>query len=306
MRHVVLWSGGLDSTWTALEILERSSRYGFDVTKDELVLLSVNHLNTSVPKVYGEARAKKEILPLIKERFPSVKIFYDEISIYASSIFHGEGGISQPIFWLMNIYPLLKKGDKLYLSYVYKDQASTYLKYVEDLNTACSKIQGFFDHDKVQLVFPHVKTDKQEIINDFYGFFPEIMKKIHWCEFSEKPCGHCHCCIDMKSALYSLVASDDTRRIYIGNQLLEYFFGFQIRKEIINDSASEEGRFKEDLNKDNEESYSESIKAVSTIYNKDQLIWNILRDYTSDDLEQIETILKGIKRHNIRETRFKR
>lgn len=305
-RHVVLWSGGLDSTYMILDILTHENRYNFDHYEDELAIISIAHINTSAKKLIGEDRAKHIILPMIKEKFPAHKISFNEISVYVNTELRGDGGLSHPIFWFMNVYPMLRKGDILYFSYVHGDEAPQYMSYLEELNAVCSRIQGYFGEDKVKLCIPLSFIDKEQIIVNFYDRFPEIIKHIHFCEFHHgKPCSFCHCCQDMKAALFGLIASDSTHNKNIGNELLEYFFGLKL------DVKASGARYREDLplEKYEPDIYSEAFKETLTQAQKYDAIQSILKNHTLEELEDVQKYLEKkiqTKVNPNHENRFKR
>lgn len=298
MRHVVLWSGGVDSTWTALSILDNSKskiHIDFDPKNDELVLLSIEHANTSMQKVIGESISKESIFHLLRNRFPEFKITYNEVAIYVDSNLRGENyTLSQPIFWVFNIYPFLKKRDKVYFSYVSGDSASSYIEYLKDLNTTCSRIQSFFNEDKVEFVFPFIGFGKDDIIYSFNQFYPEILELCHFCEMKRtNDCGFCHSCQDMKSALLSLYASGNTEKMKVANELLEKFFHIKIEMKE-SDEIHPVIKFKETK----EMSTSETVEYINNRYKDESNLRFIIREYTSEELQKAYDFLKNLSKEN--------
>lgn len=306
MRHVVLWSGGVDSTWTALSILDNSNykeKINFNAKDDELVLLSIEHANTSMQKVIGEGVSKEFIFKKLRKRFPDVNITYNEVAIYVDSNLKGEDySLSQPIFWIFNVYPFLKRGDKVYFSYIGSDSASSFIEYLKELNTTCSKIQGFFNYDKVEFVFPFIGYNKSDIIYSFDQSYPEILELCHFCELSRmNDCGQCHSCQDMKAALISLYASGIKCKMEVANKLLEKFFDIRIEIKELDEVESLKSLSKIRACKEKEILDSETIECINSRFKDESNLRFMMRNYTSEELQEAYNFLKELSKKNNKE-----
>jgi len=202
----VLWSGGLDSTFMLLRLLEE-----YRAPLDNIMLLSFDtyHRATSVkekpadmsPQAKRERKARRVLLKMLEKDFPKTKFNDYNIPVLMACSGGRRVGVFlyQPIRWLFEACTFLPQESTIFYGLVKGDQGLTQL----------DKSAAFFDFMKqlyespdLHLRLPLVDTSKWEIIQVMRKYHPKYLNHISYCEYPDdtKPCNVsnrgtlCHSC----------------------------------------------------------------------------------------------------------------
>lgn len=194
---IILWSGGLDSTYLVYDCLKK----GYNVYPVYIKLLN----NTS--KTEMELDVIKKISEKMKEMFPNnfneLKI---TMSINIDYHYHNNYFQQLPIWILGILFSIKDDIDEIYLGYVTGDDAISYLNEIKKIYKSYSPIVS----NLPKLLFPLSKTLKLEILNKLPSVLTDLTKT---CEIPKKikneitneieyiECGQCDTCIKKRKYL---------------------------------------------------------------------------------------------------------
>ena len=195
---LLLWSGGLDSTWMLYRALLDTSR------GESVRTLSVNY--EQVGGVKQDRTARNKLLRLFKMadyRFPHIEV---DVSIRAKNQDHCTSyGVIQPIMWVFHALLHADHGETIRLGYIKGDCALQHLDKLEYIKNYVGDILG----KKLTLDFPLFNTPKYEIIRQVKKEAEWILDNVWYCEppgnkAIRKPCGECECCKAHRTALWQV------------------------------------------------------------------------------------------------------
>lgn len=235
-QHIVLWSGGFDSTYMAAQLLSYPEKFGFDVKNDRLVLFSINHVNTGQNKIEKERKAREKLLPLLQQINSKVEIrtvnMNVEIEIADINYCTSGSGLIQPIFWLLSAQPMFVSGDIMYLSYIHSDDAATLFSRIKELTQKINEISKYVNEGGVEIRYPLLLLDKSEILTGLYNKNHDFLKYCISCESETDTysCGRCWPCKHLKMALIEMLASSDKDEQDIAQEMLKLRFGITYNK----------------------------------------------------------------------------
>lgn len=192
---LVLFSGGLDSTYVLLSTLRKYEKV--DVLICELT--GLDHINTRADRAASEILEKVEALSKSKPSKYGVVRFIERTQSSGHS--HGASLITQPIGWLTAAFYRLKKDTSEVLYGAVKGD-DTVLLYSAIINLWQSMMgvtyTECFGDNPPNLNFPIVHDRKEDLVWD-KDWYP-IMKKVTWCENLKSvsnDCGFCPSCKTM-------------------------------------------------------------------------------------------------------------
>lgn len=185
-RPLVLLSGGLDSTYLAFSLLQ----------KTDIDVLYVKGRQSPL-KIEAELQALENIYSYFKEFCP-----YRIINIFVSDVSHyyfDDSNIkfAQPSIWLFAAVNVIRKShSSLQMAYVLGDQIT---RYIDRISATWDNLISFTRHSDQKVEFPLLESDKETIINNI----PGELRKLTWtCELPRKlkngkfkECNHCPACI---------------------------------------------------------------------------------------------------------------
>ena len=223
-RHIVLFSGGFDSTLVLANLVREASE------SDEprrIIALSINHNLTGVHKLRREYESQCLIIRALREKYPKVPILHETISITSDwniGDTSNSTGLSQPILWACNVLPLLEDNDTLYTGYLQYDQVMLHMDNLNNLFKAALAIQ---ENKKVYVEYPLKYFTKAHVLKQLFSNYEYLIQYCISCEndlAEYKVCGSCTPCITLKDALLSLwlnESSDISNKAY--NMLKQLF-----------------------------------------------------------------------------------
>jgi len=190
---LVVWSGGLDSTFLLTKIAEEFSSKKFPVLAYSFV---TDFLNSN--KVIMENRARKNYLRWAKKR--GFHIDYKEVSITFSTI--PNKGWAQGLSWFSFIIPFIPNDCDVYFGYIQGDSIWLAVNYFHE---AYKNLSYVGDKKNTKLCYPFSYKKKWEIVKEVVDY--GIPKKCFWtCEEPEKKkgkikkCGKCEPCRTLQAA----------------------------------------------------------------------------------------------------------
>jgi 7-cyano-7-deazaguanine synthase in queuosine biosynthesis len=197
-RNVVVWSGGVDSTYTLNWLAGTSSRDYPVVAVSVTKYPQINEMQMML-----QNRAQKEYLKFAKKK--GFHIEHQRISVSGNLVFHYEGGeaMAQPIAWLSSVMPCLKKEDNVYFAYIRNDCFWHNRHKFEKVFDAICEMKGI----EAKLKYPFEWTHKAQILGRLKkAKVPD--RCWHSCDkpVNNKACGKCSKCKSIieakKSELY--------------------------------------------------------------------------------------------------------
>ena len=205
-QAILLWSGGLDSTYLLWKFLERQSIEG--VSYRRLKVIQANWTNQSGYNEFRQAReAIKKILHSKYGRsIDSLVEFVDSHDITLHSPVVGAGGLSQPMLWLMLGLYCASEKDTIIFGYIKTD---CFWHVANDFGMAAFHLQKIMGKQDVRLSYPLEWVNKHEIIRKFKNSAPEIYNACWYCEDGSyeknRTCNKCDSCIIHRVAeLYNI------------------------------------------------------------------------------------------------------
>ena len=190
MKHCVVWSGGLDSTFILCDLVKN----GYDVS-----VLIFNSINFGKEKLKYEERARLNIEKYLGKKIPSQ---YINLEFNGFDIFGKGPGLFQQPFMISNISLMGENDTVYYMGYHKGDDffSSSYeiMKVSENILKVCGNKNIKFD-------FPLKYWTKEHIVNACNEL--GITSLCHFCEYPENDttmngmCGKCTPCQTFKDAL---------------------------------------------------------------------------------------------------------
>ena len=207
MRRILAYSGGYDSTYTLIRLLEEAD------SDDEIVAVSLVHYTTGEAKLRREHESQIITIDKLRNKFKNRKLIHLEMSIYIPWEVGSAGnnkGLAQPIFWISNIIPLIKNEDVVYLGYIQDDQAMTNLHEIHQMWDAALAING---NKNVKLILPNQYLSKTEVLKYLIQNYPDIVDSCISCESwrydgRTTVCGTCEPCKHTKMSLMNLIVTE--------------------------------------------------------------------------------------------------
>lgn len=184
MKLLIPWSGGLDST----ALIYRRLKEGHEVTAVRFALEN-NEKQTA-----GERLAVENLSHWLKQEADDKFSFNHAMTPFVTVHLFG-GSFVQPVLWssfLGIAASVLGDFDAIEMAYVLNDDACSYLpeisRQIRNSYAICARPSN---KRKLRISFPLVKFTKRELWNSLPNGLRYL---IHFCEFSDKPCGQCPSC----------------------------------------------------------------------------------------------------------------
>ncbi len=196
---MVLWSGGLDSTWALHRMLDCWHNAGTIESKQgkpETLTITSTQVHNIQRKM--EIRARVRLKKLFKKKF-GWEFKSKEVVIDSNNHYHG--GLAQATLWITNAVMAINAGQPLVLGWVKGDDALTAL---DKLTEVWKILVDLNNKDNSTLWIPGAHKYKEEIIEELRNL--ELLEACWWCEnpFKQRrkyvACGTCHSCQRMVSA----------------------------------------------------------------------------------------------------------
>jgi len=191
MRHVVMWSGGIDSTVLLHRLALNSS------LQNPIIALTIEHHQIHDDQQQSQRRAQVEYLKFAKAK----GLHIDHRKIYVKGTIGTDGYAGQPILWFCHAVPYFKYEDEVHFAYIRKDDFWHIRERFEVALEAIRAIYGFGQNNSVKLCFDLEWKDKSDIWKEFQSY--KIPNRCIWtCEESKngKPCGKCKKCKELEAA----------------------------------------------------------------------------------------------------------
>lgn len=191
-QHVVLWSGGCDSTlllWTLLRKAERQNM------KRKIMAITASPSFLVPDKLAAEIRARERITDEINARgymFDEFNIKIDTIGKAAVGSYNQ--GLPQQLMWVSMALPYVPDNSIIHFGYIRGDDFWMYRQYVESIVENMGKMLG----KKLYISYPLSHTKKYEVISELKK--DKLYKRTWFCErptmVDGKPiaCGYCDAC----------------------------------------------------------------------------------------------------------------
>lgn len=274
MRHVILFSGGFDSTYLLYKFVDAKNtaidngrkepilspgffQDGFCIHPDDMIVaLSVYHKDCgSAAQREKEVYAREKIITQLNKTYPKVKIDRLQIDVsidehnskYVNRIHSlGKMGLYQPILWMFSNLPFMQSGDQVYFSYIAGDEAPAFINEINRIIENCGIIMGV--EKPISVHFPLRLREKSEIIYSLYKEGGEtLFESAVSCEgFSEdiKFCGRCTPCTRLQTALILLGIGGNKSEVDFASKYIKKYFpetANTMIERLHNWSTSEEG-----------------------------------------------------------------
>jgi 7-cyano-7-deazaguanine synthase in queuosine biosynthesis len=207
-KHIVLWSGGCDSTLLLYELLDA---YG----SKNVIAVSYNYpwLHPTKAKIESNHReAFKSKMKLLGERFSNFNHHEFGINMIGDKVMSIPplNGLPQAMGWLFMIPMYANENSYIYAGYVKDDDFSTggYKHHYTNIFDSVNKLIG---RENLTLRLPYVGLSKYEIISNLIK--NEIYDTAWYCEMpssEHSPCMECHPCqAHISSLTYLSMFSND-------------------------------------------------------------------------------------------------
>lgn len=189
MKHLIVWSGGLDSTAVLLELGKN---------KEDTLYTVYFNVSNNKDKAEKEIEHRK-ILKVLLEKQANVHIINDTIYEYSVDARASGVAIWQPATWVFGLLsgPTLEDYDTINFGYIKGDcfwhVKEHFIKTIKHFN----RLLKNNDSDISQKIrFPLEWYSKESIVESYYHIYPEIFLNIWTCENPRhgKPCGFCPPC----------------------------------------------------------------------------------------------------------------
>jgi 7-cyano-7-deazaguanine synthase in queuosine biosynthesis len=184
-NYLVMWSGGVDSTYLIQYLLDNSN---------DTVCAVYARLVNNKAKIKMELAAIKKMVPILKEKYGSRFTYWKNGSdIHLSTGNHAT--YVQPLVWAFCGLLAGNNIDKVAIGYVLGDDAISYIPDLVAFRNAISQ----FCNPLPELCFPLIKHHKKNV----YDWLHAPLRKLAvWCENPSdkdfKHCGKCNACRDHK------------------------------------------------------------------------------------------------------------
>lgn len=185
-RPLVLLSGGLDSTYLAFTLLQ----------KTDIDVLYVKGRQSPL-KIEAERTALRKIYSYFQDecRYQIINKYVSDVNNY--EFIHDNNKFAQPSIWLFAAVNVIQKHHgNLQIAYVLGDQIT---RFVDRISAAWDNLISFTRHSDQKVEFPLLELDKQTIVENM----PQDLRELTWtCELPTKlkngkfkECNHCSACI---------------------------------------------------------------------------------------------------------------
>lgn len=192
-KHIVLWSGGTDST---LLLYELAMKYS---SADHPILALT--INTNVLD-QRKAKKEKESREKLKDDFKKLGKFidYDTLEVNYGKMIPTHIA-AQAAIWINNIITVAKHNSIVYIGYNEGDSVCPDIQNIRDINNALCELMG----KSVSLCFPYLYFDKPRILEKLMesGLYEDTWT----CEMPTedgKECNKCNPCNHHIEALLAL------------------------------------------------------------------------------------------------------
>lgn len=262
-HHIMSFSGGFDSTLLLLYFLEEVSAHSkknknkelkyntpfmlkindFDTTENKIILVSVTHDSIGNVKNLKEYHAREKIINLCKKKYPDVKIDHIKIniSLNTTSTLNGNTGLAQPMIWLSSIMPFMHEDDILYFGHIKNDAEVLIHDSINKIISGFTELQYPYistSNHKIKVSCPLMTLSKEDVLFNLYNIDKDIFESCVTCESFKNEstvCGICHTCMNLKSALLSLMMDDNLEKSKFGlTYFSEWFAKSEHQKNILN------------------------------------------------------------------------
>jgi 7-cyano-7-deazaguanine synthase in queuosine biosynthesis len=194
--HVVVWSGGCDSTLLLNLVAENFGTY-----EKPVKAISIHHHLIGDMKNRKETESREKILSELKSRGLHIVHNVIEIKSEMDYMYGKGGGLPQAFVWALNILTYVAHGSNVYFGYIRHDDFWHLRQYFEEMIEAGCKLLG----KEIKLHFPLEYCSKEYIIADLA--VRKLYDLVWWCEIpTEKgeKCGECIPCKTHSTALVKL------------------------------------------------------------------------------------------------------
>ena len=254
MRHVILFSGGFDSTYLLYKFVEAKNKAisngrkepilspgffqdGVCIHPDDIIVaLSIHHKDCgSESQRKKEVYAREKIITHLSNTYPKIKIDRLQIDVsidecnsgYLKRIHSlGKMGLYQPIIWMCSSLPFMESGDQVYFSYIADDEAPVFINEINRIIENCGIIMGV--EKPISVHFPLRLKAKTEIIYSLYKDGGEtLFEYAVSCEgfcTDIKFCGGCTPCTHLQTALILLTISGTKSEVDFASKYIKKYF----------------------------------------------------------------------------------
>ena len=191
-NKLVLWTGGLDSTLTLINILQNSTPGSV-----RTIAFDIDQISNRQQKM--EKKARKKLKKRMLKIYDICDWDHQELTIDLHNQLHGQG--CQPSLWISLASMMSKMDEDVYISWLKDDYDSELIHSAKQIWKHLAIINGKkVDGLKLPLIF----NTKADVINDMRE---STLSHLCWyCEGTEgkkgRPCGKCNCCINNKASTY--------------------------------------------------------------------------------------------------------
>lgn len=232
--HVVIYSGGFDSTAVLMDVLNKV----YYKTDEAVVILSVEGWFLTKRKMELEREARENVFDHFKKKYGKFwedRVGYQLVSIdllnekvVPGMMYGGAKGLYQPELWASIMAPFLRKDCTIYLGYVKDDQGDYNL--IKDAWISATKLACFDDKPhKIDVIIPFGGYLKEDVLMDLYINDKELIDICTCCELprdDEKFCCSCNSCSEMiRSMINVIVKTNDIETIDFFTKRLQDWFG---------------------------------------------------------------------------------
>jgi 7-cyano-7-deazaguanine synthase in queuosine biosynthesis len=196
---VVLWSGGLDSTFLLYKLADELKHKPNPVTINVVSARAFSSEKNETPQSKAETIQRKKIIPLLKKEFKGKVNFNFQTDIlmnYTETLKVGFY-LGQPYLWLTHILLRYNRNANIKFAYIMEDSFPLILP--EIMEVVYGSI-GALGIENLVIDYPLIRYKKQTIIQAI----PEnYLTLVSYCEqpiydsekeFKYKNCGGCHSC----------------------------------------------------------------------------------------------------------------
>lgn len=218
-KHIVLWSGGCDSTLLLYELLDA---YG----SNNVIAISYNYpwLDSNKAQIEHDHReAFKSKMKLLGDRFANFTHSKFEINHNGDSICFGGhmAGIPQALGWLFMIPMYANENSYIYAGYI-KDDSFVTGGFREHYTNIFESVNKLIGRNTLSLRLPYLHKSKNEIIENL--ILNEIYDHSWYCEMPPTkylPCMECHPCQTHLAALtyLSMFSKDEYVKLITSRKL---------------------------------------------------------------------------------------
>lgn len=202
MNHIIVWSGGYDSTLVLLKFLKNKPK------SDSIYIISHSHSLVGSPKNIRESEARSKILSKLEKDYHR-EIKHIEIkstisySDNCNDLVSNSVGLAQPLMWILQTIPLIPDDSTLYFGYLKDDQSVVFRNEIESIIRLGCSIQY---NKRITVSFPLLVYTKYNVIRDLIILNPDYLDLCTTCESVDYTdnCGYCESCVSLRKSLIEL------------------------------------------------------------------------------------------------------